>query len=138
MPALVNGVWPMSPFVAHPLLLPVPFSQEYPIIYDPKAAPASSIVIGLVLVRLVLSANAYSVKLVGAANPFAVSPPDQLTNDSEPPLCVRPSWSYAVPTDDDVNVAVVLVRPYVVRVAAGQAAGTAQPAKLILGVPLPS
>src|SRR6266852_1796622 len=106
-PALVNGVWPMLPGVAHPLLLPVPSSQEYPIIKDPKAAPLSSIVIGLPLVRLVFSANAYSVKLVGAANPFAVSPPDQLTNDSEPPLCVRPSWSYAVPTDDDVNVAVV-------------------------------
>src|SRR5260370_31134886 len=66
-PALVNGVCPTSPVVAQPVLLPVPARQSYAMMYEPLAAPLSPIVIGLPDVRLVLRANAYRVKLVGAA-----------------------------------------------------------------------
>ena len=93
-PAFVNGVAPTSPGVLQPLLVPVPALQSRAMMYEPAAAPASSIVIGLADVRLVLSANAYSVKLVGAAKPFFVSPPTQLPNVSESvpePGSVRPS-----------------------------------------------
>jgi hypothetical protein len=77
--------------------------------YEPAVAPLSSIVIGLPAVRLVLSANAYSVKLLGAAKPCAVSPADQLPKLSLPPL-LSPSWSYAVPADAAVKVAVSAVK----------------------------
>ena len=93
-PAFVNGVAPTSPGVVQPLLVPVPSLQSRPMMYEPAAAPASSIVIGLIDVRFVGNANAYSVKLLGAAKLFFVSPPTQLTNDSEAvpePGSVRPS-----------------------------------------------
>ena len=67
--------------------------------YEPAAAPLSPIVIGLPPVRLVLSANAYRLKLVGAAKPFATLPVDQLPNDSDPPA-PKPSCENAVPDED--------------------------------------
>jgi hypothetical protein len=78
--------------------------------YEPLAAPLSSRVIVVPEVRLVGTSNAYSEKLVGAAKPFATSPADQLTNDSDPPS-VKPSASYAVPVDDAVSVPVCEVKP---------------------------
>ena len=56
-PVFVNTVWPMSPLVAQPELLPVPFSQLYARIKEPAIAVVSML-IGVSGIKLAGTENA--------------------------------------------------------------------------------